>query len=472
VVAERGMVLLIQEGREDLVPAVIRGLEEQTVTEGSKRSNTAVQEALAGRPVMALDTGADPRLKNLHSISLYQIQSLVCIPLKSSDRVLGVLYIDSRLRGALFKDDDLRFLDAFAAQAGMALDSAQLYDRLRQENSQLNRQARERAKYEDLIGRSHVMQKTYSLLDRAAESPFPALLLGETGTGKELAARAIHRRGPRRKAPFLAANCAAFSESLLESELFGHVRGAFTGADSDRRGVFDLAHGGILFLDEIGGMSPGLQAKLLRVLQDGHYRPLGASKIKRSDVRLLAATHEDLGRMVAEGRFREDLYYRLNVIRIHLPPLRDRREDIPLLVDHFVRRAIGHGSMTPPELDTSALQSLTQYDWPGNVRELEHTVQRLVLMARDRQIDGALVRQLLPDRPAVERTSQKEFPSLRQVEALHLRRTLEQCAWNRGEAARRLGVGRATVYRKMREYNLQQPTAPKASSPRTPQNPV
>ena len=395
--AERGMVLLREEDGS-LTPAAVRHVGPDMVREATSYSHTAVQEALAGRPVMALDVKTDPRMSEMMSMSLHEIGSLVCVPLRLPERILGVLYLDSRRDGAPFHDDDLRFLTAFAAQAALALDSARLYRRLRRENRELTRQAGARDHYEDMLGRSHAMQVVYDLLDRAADSPFPARRLGETGTGKELAARALHRRSRRHGQPFLAVNCAAFSPNLLESELFGHCRGAFTGAETDRKGVFELAHNGTLFLDEVGGMSPPLQAKLLRVLQEGEFRRLGDKKSRRSDVRILASTNMDLDAMVRDGRFREDLFYRLNVIRIAIPPLRDRSEDIPQLVELFIRRALGAGSLQPPRLQAAAMQELTGHPWPGNVRELEHTVQKLVLYAHGRPVDRDQVKRLLPAR--------------------------------------------------------------------------
>jgi Nif-specific regulatory protein len=460
--AERGMVLLREEDGS-LTPAALRHLDQETVREATTYSNTAVQEALAGRPVMALDVESDPRLSDLMSLSLHEIGSLVCVPLRLPERILGVLYLDSRKDGAPFHDDDLRFLTAFAAQAALALDSARLYRRLRRENRELTRQAGARDRYEDMLGRSHAMQVVYDLLDRAADSPFPALLLGETGTGKELAARALHRRSRRHGQPFLAVNCAAFSPHLLESELFGHCRGAFTGAETDRKGVFELAHNGTLFLDEAGGMSSALQAKLLRVLQEGEFRRVGDKKTRRSDVRILAATNMDLDAMVRDGSFREDLFYRLNVIKIEMPPLRQRSEDIPQLVELFISRALGDGSLKPPRIQAAAMQELTAQHWSGNVRELEHTVQKLVLYAHGRPVDRDLVKRHLPPRgPAASAgtlDTPTGFPSLRQLEARHIQRTLEKCSGDRDEAARLLGIGRATIYRKIRDYDLKVPQA-------------
>lgn len=459
--AERGMVLLLDESGE-VVPEVVRGLEDQLVADASDYSHTAVREALAGTPVLALDVAADARLSALRSVSLYDIQSLICVPLRvPPDRVLGVLYIDSRQRGAPFQDDDLRFLTAFAGQAGLAIESSRLYRRLRLENRRLTGQARNRSRYESLIGHSEVMQQVYDLLDRAADSPFPAILLGDTGTGKELAARALHQRSGRASRPFLAVNCAALNEGLLESELFGHVRGAFTGADSDRKGLFELAHGGILFLDEIGGMSPGMQAKLLRVLQEGEFRPVGSKRLRKADVRVLAATHLDLDALVQEGRFRQDLFYRLNVIRITMPPLCDRQEDIPRLVDVFIERAIGDGTMKPPDLTEAARRELAAYAWPGNVRQLEHTVQKIVLYAAGGRVSAALVRRLLPQHAGRASLATGGFPSLRDMEGRAVRRALILCKGNREEAARRLGIGRATIYRKIKDARL--PAEPRSA---------
>lgn len=457
--AERGMVLLRDEDGT-LSAAAVRGVEDAEVEAATGYSHTAVREALAGKPVMALDVATDPRLSNVMSLSLHQIQSLVCVPLRLTDRTLGVIYLDSRHHGAPFQNEDLRFLTAFAAQAALALDAAHLYRRLRRENRELTRQVHDRDHYEGLLGRSHEMQEVYKLLDRAADSPFPALLHGETGTGKELAARALHRRSSRHGHPFLAVNCSAFSDNLLESELFGHRRGAFTGAEVDRKGIFELAHGGSIFLDELGGMSPKMQAKLLRVLQEGEFRRLGDKRTRRTDVRVIAATHENLEELVKEGRFREDLYYRLNVIRIELPPLRSHSDDIPQLMQHFLKSALGNNSLPLPVIQAAAMRELTKWHWSGNVRELEHTAQKLVLYAKGNPIDRDLVRRLMPGRGQIvagNEPAPSGFPSLKQMESRHILRTLEACEGDREEAARRLGIGRATIFRKIRDCGIDVP---------------
>jgi DNA-binding NtrC family response regulator len=298
-----------------------------------------------------------------------------------------------------------------------------------------------------LIGRTAPMLAVYKQIAHAADSAVPVLVAGESGTGKELVARAVHAHGARGARPFVPVNCGAIAETLLESELFGHVRGSFTGAVSERKGIFEQAHGGTVFLDEIGETSPALQVKLLRVLEEGEIRPVGASRPQRVDVRIVAATNVDLEKEVAEGRFRQDLYYRLSVIVIQVPPLRDRRADIPLLVADFLQNACGRAGRRV-ELTPAAVEALTAYAWPGNVRELENTVERLVLFSRGSVID-------LPDLPppfqaALPDIAERLFdglPSLEEVERRYLLHVLERVGGNRTRAAEVMGIDRRTLYR-------------------------
>src|SRR3954454_5837913 len=277
--------------------------------------------------------------------------------------------------------------DALRHVLGSALEQR----RLRSENAYLRSQLEERYRIDGLVGRSRVMRDLSQLLETVAATSSTVLITGETGTGKELAARAIHHNSPRRANRFVALNCSAIPETLLEAELFGHVRGAFTGAVGSRQGRLEQAHKGTLFLDEVGTMSPALQAKLLRVLQEREFERLGDSNTVKIDVRVIAATHSDLARMVADGSFREDLFYRLNVIPVKLPPLRERREDIPLLVQHFLQKLAG--DQVPPRnvtMSQEALRRLMAYSWPGNVRQLENVVERALAFSHGRtQIDVA-----------------------------------------------------------------------------------
>ncbi len=303
-----------------------------------------------------------------------------------------------------------------------------------------------------LVGSSSAMQEVYRLIERVAANDCTVLVRGESGTGKELVANAIHELSARASGPFVVQNCSAFNDNLLESELFGHVRGAFTGAVSDKKGLFEIANGGTLFLDEVAEMSAALQAKLLRVLQDGSFWPVGATVPKRGDVRIVAATHRDLEEMVREGRFREDLYYRLNVIAIALPPLRERRGDIPGLASHLLRR---HGDAS---LSSDALQILCDYEWPGNVRELGNEVERMTVLGAGQRVLG---RELLSPRilestrgrePALHKGTLRE--AVEALEARMIREALERCEGNRSHAAKQLGIARSNLLVKIKGYSL------------------
>jgi DNA-binding NtrC family response regulator len=298
---------------------------------------------------------------------------------------------------------------------------------------------------EGIIGRTAGMLAVYKQIAYASDSVAPVLIQGESGTGKELVARAIHTHGARAARPFVAVNCGAITETLLESELFGHVRGAFTGAVADRKGVFEQAHGGTVFLDEIGDMPPAMQVKLLRVLQDGEIRPVGGNRAIHTDARVVAATNVDLDRSVADQRFRQDLFYRLSVIVIRIPALRDRREDIPLLIEQFVRNASGRTGR-PVVISPEAVVALTSYRWPGNVRELENTIERLVVFSR-----GRIELPDLPDAvlaaPSFEERMFQDLPTLDELERRYLVHVLDAVGGNRSRAAEALGIDRRTLYR-------------------------
>ena len=305
---------------------------------------------------------------------------------------------------------------------------------------------------EGIVGRTAGMLAVYKQIAYAADSTAPVLIQGESGTGKELVARAIHTHSRRATKAFVPINCGAITETLLESELFGHVRGAFTGAVSDRRGVFEQAHGGTVFLDEIGEMAPAMQVKLLRVLQDGEIRPVGANRSTRIDARVVAATNVDLERAVAEQRFRRDLFYRLNVIVIRIPPLRERREDIPLLIEQFLANAsmrTGRAVTISPE----AVRVLTAAQWPGNVRELENTIERLVVFSRGR-IDVEDLPDTLASGPSLEERLFADLPRLDELERRYVLHVLEAVGGNRSRAAEALGIDRRTLYRMAERFGI------------------
>ncbi len=454
--AERGLILLREGEQGEYAVRLARGLEKQTIEDAAQFSRNVVLSAGAGRAVLAVDTHKDDRLKDLKSVSLFGIRSVLCVPLRSRGEITGAVYLDNRKEGALFTQDDLRFLEAFADHAALALENARIRKELELENRRLQVAANERVSFDNIIGRSAPMQNVYDLIPRVAESHLPVLIQGESGTGKELVARAIHGHSLRKRRPFLSENCAAIPESLLESELFGHVRGAFTGADRDRAGLFEQADGGTLFLDEIGDMRPSMQARLLRVLQEGELRRVGGQRIIRVDVRLITATHRHLSDEVDAGRFREDLLYRLQVLVIQLPPLRDRPGDVPLLVDHFLRRISRERGQSVPKIRSNVMALLEQYTWPGNVRQLENHIQRLALLAGDGPITMATVESDRGLRRALlgERAGQTPVYSLEHNEREQIRQALGATHGNRTQAAKLLGISRATIFRKIKEYGL------------------
>jgi DNA-binding NtrC family response regulator len=305
-----------------------------------------------------------------------------------------------------------------------------------------------------LIGRSGGMLAVYKQIALACASDAPVLVTGETGTGKELVARAIHRHGPRSSRPFVPVNCGALPEGLLESELFGHVRGAFTGAVADKRGLFEEARGGTLFLDEIGEMSPALQVRLLRTLESGEVRPVGSPRATSVDVRVIAATHRDLERAAKEGSFRQDLFYRLHVFAIRIPPLRERREDIPLLAAHFLAALSAQGRGTA-SATSAAVAALAAHDWPGNVRELENTLERLAVESRGGAIDVADLPPQFRERPEpLEAPLFAGLPTLEEMEKRYLRHVLAAVKGNRSRAAEALGIDRRTLYRMAERFGI------------------
>jgi DNA-binding NtrC family response regulator len=331
--------------------------------------------------------------------------------------------------------------------------------RLKSENAYLRSQLEDRYRIDGLVGHSTAMRSLFQLLETVAATSSTVLITGETGTGKELAARAIHHNSPRRTNRFVAINCSAIPETLLEAELFGHVRGAFTGAVGTRQGRFEQAHKGTLFLDEVGTMSPALQAKLLRVLQEREFERVGDSHTIKIDVRVIAATHSDLKKMVAEGLFREDLFYRLNVIPVQLPPLRERREDVPLLAQHFLQKLAvesGRGQVT---ISQEALRRLMAYDWPGNVRQLENVVERALAFSNGRlQIDVPDLSPEIRTQPAPADSSDVWFPEggvdfdsyIDAVELALIRRSLERTQGNKRQAAKLLNLKRTTLIEKLK----------------------
>ncbi len=325
------------------------------------------------------------------------------------------------------------------------------------ELEELRRELEGRYQAGDLTSRSPLMQRVFEVLPAIAASPSTVLIVGETGTGKELVARTIHALGTRPEGPFIAVNCGALPETLLESELFGYKAGAFTGANKDKPGRFSLARGGTIFLDEIGEVSPALQVRLLRVLQDRTYEPLGGTRSESSDARIMVATNKDLAEQVRGGVFREDLYYRVNVVRIELPPLRRRKEDIPLLVEQFITRFNRLQQRAVPGITTEALSLLMAHDWPGNIRELENAVERAFILCHE----GRIGIEHLPEELTAHgggRRAERETRSAHDIlDAQAIRAALERNAFNRLAAARELGIHKTTLFRRMKKLGIARP---------------
>jgi Nif-specific regulatory protein len=412
---------------------------------------------------------ADAPSGELSSESLLgaSIRSTIGVPLFRKDAILGVLQIDNRAAPGMFTSADVDRLGVLAANASLAVANARLIHRLELAEEQLEREnrflkGRERSRRggaSEIVGESKAIKDLTVQIGKVADTRVSVLIEGETGSGKELVASALHYKSRRRDRLFIAQNCAALPENLLESELFGHKRGAFTGATEDRKGLFELADGGTLFLDEVTEMPLGLQAKLLRALQEGEVRPVGATIARHVDVRIVAATNRHIEKEVAEGRFREDLYYRLKVFPLRVPPLRERREDIPLLAGHFLSRYSAEMGKAVGGLTQPAVEMLGAYDWPGNVRELENEVQRLVievdtnrfitpdlLSAKIRQVEGTMVN------AGVSRGSLREM--MDQVERHLVIEALREHDNNKTSAAKALGITREGLHKKLKQLGI------------------
>jgi Nif-specific regulatory protein len=428
-----------------------------------RASRAVLRRVLADRAAV-LTANAQEALSS-ESILGGQILSILAIPLWRGDDIIGLIQSDNRASAGMFSETDLEVGLLLAAQASLAIDNATLVQRLRVaeerargENVYLRRKE-QKIKFDKIIGDSAAMKDVFAQLARVVDTRMTVCIEGETGTGKELIASAVHHQSQRRDKMFVAQNCAALPENLLESELFGHKRGAFTSADSDKKGLFEIADGGTLFLDELGEMPLTLQAKLLRVLQDSTIRPVGATSDKQVDVRIVCATNRDLSAEVEKGRFRQDLYYRIRVIPITLPPLRERREDVPALAAHFLKRYAEEYRIELPGFTQDALDVLSAYTWPGNIRELENEIQRLLIQAepghwieitdlspRLRKIEGTLTR------IAPQKGTLKEM--MDQVERVLLTEALRDHNGNKTKTAVTLGITREGLHKKLAKFGV------------------
>jgi len=483
--AERGFLWLLDETGQGRIK-VAKRFDVEALRKPTFKVARGVAAAVSrdGKPIVSTSAEEDPRIKEFGNTGALYLRSVACVPIRAGTRLLGAVYLDNRFERGVFRAEDVPFLLAFADQAAIALENARLHteaEAARREVEELNRALKgrieaqaaqigevstlyariaseERTKYayDRIVGTSPAMRELFFMLDRVTDSDVPVYLRGESGSGKELCARAIHFNGARAKGPFVTENCAAIPEPLFESELFGYVKGAFTGATADKRGLFALADKGTLFLDEVAELPQTVQAKLLRVLEEGTVRPVGGRSGTKVDVRILTASNKDLAAQVRKGAFREDLYHRIHVIEVEVPPLRRRLEDLPSLVEHFLARGLAEGGEAAPrQVSRAALDLLQRYHWPGNVRELQNEIARALTLS-----DGVIEPECLSEavRGAAGSISGRfRGPTLREavrqasreVERELITEALRLESGNKSAAARRLGVTRPTLDAKM-----------------------
>lgn len=442
--AERGFIL-VRNIDGDLKPAASRGIEIGTIASGDP-SETVIQTALAERrPIISQNASRDPRFGGADSLIIRGIRSTCCIPLISGNSIIGALYLDAGGLGKL-TDKELPVLEAFGALAGSALGRALELNDARRKLKDIGAAQR----YPGIVGESVVMKRLFDRMDRIAAADLPVLITGESGTGKELVAKAIHNNSARVKMPFRSIFCGNLSADLLESELFGYRKGAFTGAIADKPGLLDLSEKGTLFLDEIADVPTTIQAKLLRFLQDGEYQRLGDPHPRHADVRILSATNKNLQSEIAAGRFREDLFYRLNVLTIETPPLRNREGDIALLAAAILVRVASRTGQPPRRISVAGLRKLERYRWPGNVREMENILARAAVLAAGDFIEPEELD--IPDSDAVVSLDLSSDLSLETAVRDHAMRVLRLTGGNRSEAARLLGVSRRYLQKSLAKW--------------------
>jgi len=420
-----------------------------------KVSRTVARQVLEqGIAMLGSDVRGSSELREVESLAASQVRSLLCVPLTVFQRVIGCIYLDSDSANNRMNEEHLQLVTAIAGISAVALENARRLHWLEVENERLTVEV---SQERSLVGEGARMKEVYQFLKRVAPTDSTVLIEGESGTGKELAARALHRNSPRAGKPFVAINCSAIPETLLESDLFGHERGAFTGAASLKRGRLEVADGGVVFLDEIGELALSLQVKLLRVLQEREFERVGGTHPIKVDIRLIAATNSNLEQAMREGRFRQDLYYRLAVLTITMPTLRDRKDDIPMLVRHFVQKYAKRCKVKARPVSREALACLVNYDWPGNVRELENAIERaLVMGTSDMILPEDLPETLLERTPPPEMIEAKYHVKLKEWKKQLILDAVEQTQGSYAEAARILGVHPNYLHRLIRNLELKE----------------
>ncbi len=440
--AERGLFARYDTTRDSFAIIAARNLQQDSITDLHSFSSGILRQVVARKQtILYHDAQGDPDVSQFASVQLHNIKSVIGVPVFYKSEIWGVILVDSQTNRREFTAENLFFLEFFVNLVSLVLERVMAMEQLQNENLLLRKQLQTSLTVPEMIGKSSVMQELYLLIQRVAGSNASVLILGESGTGKELVARAIHKLSNRRDKPFLAQFCGSIPDTLLESELFGYKKGAFSGAYQDKKGLFEVADQGTFFLDEIADISLALQAKLLRVLENQEIIRLGDTQVKKVNVRIITATNKDLYTLVKEGKFREDLYYRLNVFPISLPPLRSRKGDIPLLTKFFINKNAGKDLTIEPEV----MSKLESYPWPGNVRQLENILQRALILSDGQKITVGNI--LLQD----SETLINFRGVLEDFEILLLKKRLEEHKGNRTLTAKSLGVSVRWVQMKLKE---------------------
>lgn len=449
VPAERGAILFAGSDDEVALTASVGPLADEELTISKPIVLQALRE---GAAIMSNDLTSPSRTENLDTS---RTRAVLCVPLIVQDKGFGVIYLDTRDSTTAFDDHHLQLAIAIAGIAAIALEHAEHAEKLQGENQRLSEEINIK---HQMVGDSPAMRELYRFIAKVAPTDSSVLLRGESGTGKELAARALHLNSTRERNPFVAINCATLSETLLESELFGHEKGAFTGAVTQKRGKLEIADEGTLFLDEVGELAPNIQAKLLRVLQEREFERVGGTRPIRVNIRVIAATNRDLEEAVRTGSFRRDLYYRLNVISFTLPPLSERREDIPLLANYFAAECSKRVKRKLVRVSAEARSYLKEYSWPGNVRELQNVIERAIVLSNTETIlPEDLPEALLETTTSGSATGRTFYDALRETKKQMVLAALERAQGNYVEAAKILGIHSNNLHRLIRNLNLKNP---------------
>jgi transcriptional regulator with GAF, ATPase, and Fis domain len=452
--ADVGGIMALKEGRE--LEVIAYRHRDPNVKTYNKVSEFVSNEVLASREaILAEDVGRDRYLRKRESLAEFNATSLICAPVTFGEKVLGLIHLYCSDPMRALNPEDLEFTVALAKQLGAVTHQMQRQASLSAENKSLRDQLKVES---ELVGASSVIKGIEAQVGRVAGTNATVLIRGESGSGKELVARAIHYSSPRKDGPFICLNCAALTETLLESELFGHERGAFTGATEKKVGKFEAADHGTIFLDEIGEMNVGTQAKLLRVLEGHPYERVGGSTPVRVDVRVVAATNQPLEKNLQEGTFRRDLFFRLQVVEIRVAPLRERKSDVPQLADHFLKRFVRETGRKIRGFTPAAMKKMEEYHWPGNVRELRNVVERAVALGTGPMLDATDIwlssLEVGGPSPLVQQEAIYEAKTLEEMEKDHILRTLQHTEWNKSQAATILNIERSTLDRKIKIYEI------------------